>query len=516
MSFGPSAGSGGSPRGQLLEASDGWLYGTTSGGGSNGYGTVFTLSKTSNSSTVLHSFNDGYSPCGGVVEAKDGSLCGTTSRGVSYSGTVFKLNKDGRGYTLLHLFPAFSGDGAQPMASLTAGKGGVLYGTTLGGGATGNGTAFSLTPDGSNYTVLHSFAGATGGFDGSSPGAGLCQGLDGALYGTTQAGGSNDLGTIFKLNADGTGYAVLHHFSGGTVDGRLPYSGLIQGNDGLLYGTTYYGGTNDLGTVFRLGTNGGAYSVLMSFAGGTRGDQPFAGLVQATNGLLYGTTRYGGSNDGGTVFKLSTDGSGFGILHSFTGINGEGSQPLAALLVGSDGALYGSTFWGGAYATNGVTGTLFKMFDSGPPIMITVLGANPLTNQYRTPYVDPGATAWAPGFGLASFTTNSTVNTNVVGLYRVQYVATDLVGNSATNTRMVIVQQPAPPIILGETFAGKQFQVSFSGPDGQPYSVLATTNLLLPLSSWAVLTNGTFAGPASFIDTATASNRARFYKIRSP
>ena len=371
LSFGPLLQSGSWPRGQILEASDGWLYGTTYGGGTNGTGTLFKISKTGVGFTRLHSFTDGYFPCGGLVEANDGTLCGTTSSGgVNNSGTVFKLNKDGSGFTLLHVFPSSTGDGAQPAAGLTSGKGGVLYGTTFGGGATNRGTVFSLNPDGSGYTNLHNFTG-TNGADGSYPFANLCQGLDGAVYGTTQAGGSNDLGTVFKLNPNGTGYAILHHFSGRSVDGRLPLGGLVQGSDGLLYGTTSYGGTNDLGTVFKLGTNGGSYAVLRSFTGYPLEYQPFAGLVQGAGGVLYGTTRFGGSNDGGTVFKLGTDGGGYAVLHSFSGMGGDGSQPLAALSLGTDGALYGSTYWGGDYATNGVGGTLFRLFSSYPQIVIT-------------------------------------------------------------------------------------------------------------------------------------------------
>jgi uncharacterized repeat protein (TIGR03803 family) len=371
LSFGPLPQSGSSPRGQLMEGSDGWLYGTTYAGGTNGSGTVFKIGKTGVGFARLHSFADGDFPCGGLVEANDGTLCGTTSSGGAYhSGTLFKLNKDGSEFTLLHVFPSSTDDGAQPVASLTTGKGGVLYGTTFGGGAANSGTVFSLNPDGSSYTNLHNFTG-TNGADGSFPFASLCQGLDDALYGTTQAGGSNDLGAVFKLNPDGTGYAILHHFSGGTVDGRLPLGGLVQGSDGLLYGTTYYGGTNDLGTVFKLGTNGGVYAVLRNFMGGSQGNQPFAGLVQGVDGVLYGTTRYGGSNDGGMVFKLSTDGSGYTALHNFSGMGGDGSQPLAALLLGTDDALYGSTYWGGDYTTNGVSGTLFRLFSSYPQIVIT-------------------------------------------------------------------------------------------------------------------------------------------------
>jgi len=374
LSFGPTTQSSSSPRGQLIEGSDGWVYGTTYSGGTNGSGTVFKISKTGVGFTQMHSFTDRDFPYGGLVEANDGALYGTTSGGgINGSGTVFKLNKDGSGFSLLHVFPSSTGDGEQPQANLTLGNGGVLYGTTVSGGAANRGIIFRLNPDGSGYTNLHSFAGASADGDGSFTFASLCQGFDGALYGTTQYGGSNDLGAVFKLNPDGTDYAILHHFSGGPVDGRFPLGGLAQGSDGLLYGTTYYGGANDLGTLFKLGTNGGAYAVLRAFTDGIQGNQPYTGLVQDADGTLYGTTRYGGSNDGGTVFKLNEDGSGYTVLHSFSGLGGEGSQPLAALLVGTDGALYGSTYSGGDYTANGVGGTLFRLFASNPQVVITSL-----------------------------------------------------------------------------------------------------------------------------------------------
>ena len=438
LSFGPSAVFGSTPRAPLSEASDGWLYGTTSSGGTNGFGTLFKVRRTGLNFTLLHSFSEAYFPYSRLVETADGSLWGTASSGPGNAGTIFKLNKDGSGFALVHLFSSAPSDGAQPMAGLTLGPGGVLYGTTISGGASNLGTVFAIDPASSNYTVRYSFMGPTNGPDGSAPGASLCLGTDGALSGTTQTGGSNDLGTVFKLNGDATGYTVLHHFTGAAGDGRLPLSGLVQSSDGMLYGTTYYGGANDLGTVYTLSTNGLNYSVLFSFTGADQGYEPYGGVVQGTDGRLYGTTRYGGSKDGGTVFALNTAGNGFTVLHSFLGTGGDGSQPFADLLRASDGALYGSTYWGGDYATNGVNGTLFRMYSL------------------------------------------------------------------------------VPPVILGQGLVDGHFQVSFSGPDGQPYSLLASTNVSLSPDQWMVLTNGTFSGPASFTEPAAAQGQAWFYRLRSP
>lgn len=372
LSLGALPQSGSSPRAQLLEGSDGSLYGTTYGGGTGGSGSLFKIRKDGSGFTTLHSFTGTDFPCSGLVEAGDGSLCGTTpGGGSSLLGTVFKVARDGSGFTVLHAFPSGAGDGEQPVAGLAKGSSGVLYGTTFGGGSSHRGTVYRLNADGSGYSALHSFAGTTNAGDGSFPYAGLCCGPDEVLYGTTRSGGHNDQGTLFKLNPDGSGYAVLHHFSAGPNDGRMPLGGLVRGSDGFLYGTTYYGGAGDLGTIFRLDTNGGNYAVLRSFTSASEGIQPFSGLVAGNDDFLYGTARYGGVNDGGTVFRIHSDGTGYTVLHRFSAIAGDGSEPLAPLLIGSDGALYGSTYWGGAYATNGASGTLFRIFSSPAQVIAT-------------------------------------------------------------------------------------------------------------------------------------------------
>ncbi len=498
----------------LLQGSDGRLYGTTSAGGMSNIGTLFSLGTNGSDYAIICSFNstNGSIPYGPLLEGADGSLYGTASSGgANGSGTVFAIGKEGNGFHILHDFGSTAGDGRTPLAGLVKGSDGALYGTTASGGSGRVGTVFKLKQDGSSYSVLHAFVGFAGP-EGSFPFTKLLSGSDGVLYGTTAYGGANGLGVLFKVHTDGSGYTVLHSFMG--PDGRPPLAELIEGNDGMLYGTTYYGGTNDFGTVFVMNKDGTAYRVIYNFTGDGEGSEPFAGLVQGAQGTLFGTTRYGGTDDLGTAFRLNADGSGYTVLHSFTSTNGDGAEPGAALLVASDGALYGTTLLGG---TSG-EGTVFKLFCNigTSPLVIQILGDNPLTNECHSPFVDPGATVLEDGSGLATFSTNSTVNPNSPGLYSIQYIATDLDGNAATNTRAVIVQQSTPPVILSQTILDGRFQLSFSGPDNQSYSILATTNLLLPLANWTVLTNGTFTGPATFMDTATADHPARFYKVRSP
>ncbi|MGH9364816.1 MAG: choice-of-anchor tandem repeat GloVer-containing protein, partial [Thermoanaerobaculia bacterium] len=178
-----------------------------------------------------------------------------------------------------------------------------LYGTTYYGGTStcsypGCGTIFKINTSGSTFTTLHSFAGS----DGTLPWAGLIQATDGNLYGTTLFGGASNHGTIFKIDTSGTLFATLHSFT--STDGAGPYGGLIQGTDGNLYGTTAGGGASGYGTIFKIDTSGTTFTTLHSFAG-SDGANPYAGLLQATDGNLYGTASAGGSGEGGVVFRIS-------------------------------------------------------------------------------------------------------------------------------------------------------------------------------------------------------------------
>jgi uncharacterized repeat protein (TIGR03803 family) len=352
------------PRAGLIQGPDGTLYGTTSQGGSANLGTVFQMASDGSGFTVLHSFTgaptDGQSPLAGLIQDLDGTLYGTTSLGGTANlGTVFRLAPDGSGFTLLHSFSSAPTDGQHPYAGLIQGPDGTLYGTTYQGGSNGNGTVFRLAPDGSGFTLLHRFTGT----DGGAPSAGLIQGPDGTLYGTTFYGGFADRGTVFQMAPDGGGFTLLHSFTDAPTDGRYPYAGLIQGPDGTLFGTTLEGGSagSTFGTVFQMAPDGSGFTLLHSFTDArTDGQNPYAGLIQGLDGTLYGTTSQGGSNLIGTVFRLAPDGSGFTLLHTFTGAP-DGQSPYAGLIQGPDGTLYGTTSSGG-YADQG---TIFQLVPDG-------------------------------------------------------------------------------------------------------------------------------------------------------
>src|SRR5208337_3389753 len=276
-------------------------------------------------------------PQAGLVQGSNGNFYGTTYHGGTNNyGTVFKINTNG-GLTSLYSFTG-GNDGANPQAGLVQGSDGNFYGTTYQGGTNNDGAVFKIRTNG-GLSSLYSF---TGGNNGANPQAGLVQGSDGNFYGTTYQGGTNNYGTVFKINTNG-GLTSLYSFTGGN-DGANPQAGLVQGSDGNFYGTTYQGGTNNYGTVFKINTNGGLTS-LYSFTGGNNGANPQAGLVQGSDGNFYGTTYQGGTNNYGTVFKIRTNG-GLSSLYSFSGGN-DGANPQAGLVQGSDGNFYGTTYQGG-------------------------------------------------------------------------------------------------------------------------------------------------------------------------
>ena len=229
------------------------------------------------------------------------TLYGTASQGGNNSnGTVFKLDPAGVSFAVVHHFDGNVGDGRFPYSELLLGDDGLLYGTTYGGGSQFQGTVFKLNTDGTSYTLLHQFAEVAG--DGTGPLTGLAQDLDGILYGTTSRGGSNDRGTIFKLSTNGTDYVVLHSFGDYAGDGDAP-AGVVPGSDGMLYGTTTDGSSGGFGTVFRLNKDGTGYEPLCRF-NGSNGKTPVGGLVQGGDAAFYGTTTYGGDMGFGTVFRL--------------------------------------------------------------------------------------------------------------------------------------------------------------------------------------------------------------------
>jgi uncharacterized repeat protein (TIGR03803 family) len=316
---------GGNPLDGLTLDSAGNVYGTTNAGGASTYGVVFKVAKTG-VETVVHEFTggtDGAYPQGGLVRDTGGNFFGTTTAGgVSNNGTVFGFTAAGK-EGLLYSF-AGGTDGAVPQAGLTLDAAGNLYGTTSAGGLYGNGTVFKIArpAKGGKWieTVLYNFGTGT---DGSIPVASVAFDKSGNLYGSTSAGGTYALGTIFQLVPSGSTWTenILHNFQDAD-DGAVPYGGLISDASGNFYGSATEGGTGGGGTIFELTSDAGVwtFNVIYSNPGwGISGS--FRNLILDASGNLYGTTHCDGANDAGTVYKLSpASGSWtYTSLYVFTG-----------------------------------------------------------------------------------------------------------------------------------------------------------------------------------------------------
>jgi uncharacterized repeat protein (TIGR03803 family) len=377
------------PYAGLVQGADGNFYGTTLSGGAskncgvNSCGTVFQVTP-SGTLTTLHNFDgaDGEEPIAGLVQATDGNFYGTTDGGGAdgYDGTVFSISTTGT-LTTLHSFDGT--DGSQPYAGLVQGADGNYYGTTLEGGANNNtcnppfgcGTVFTITPGGI-LTTLYAFDG----MDGDYPDSELVQATDGSFYGTTAGGGANGHGTVFKITTSGK-LTTLHSFD--LADGGNPHAGLVQGTDGDFYGTTMSGGgfratcqarfLTGCGTVFKI-TPSGKLTTLHSFDGAD-GTYP-GGLVQASDGNFYGTTAEGGASTNynfnecgygcGTVFKVTPSGT-LTTIYSFCSKKQndtclDGNAP-SVLIQDTSGMFYGTTAGGGINSSNACVfgcGTVFR------------------------------------------------------------------------------------------------------------------------------------------------------------
>ena len=338
---------------------------------------VAAYAQTFNALTSFDGANGAF-PFSSLVQGVDGDFYGTTNAGgISVTecaqgcGTVFRVTPSGR-VTTLYSFCAQSNcpDGQNPSASLVLASDGNFYGTTpVGGTKNGGGTVFRITRGGV-LTTLHNF----GTSDGYSPSGGLVEGSDGNLYGATALGGNRyaDAGTVYKISLAGS-LTTLYTFSGS--DGKRPAGALIQGSDGNFYGTTEQGGTNNDGEVFKI-TPKGTLTVVYSFcslANCLDGIQPTAAVVQGTDGNFYGTTAPGAGlqctgSECGTIFKLTPQGV-LTTLYTFCQLPGcsDGYTPYAGLAEATDGNLYGVTAQGGhgGPVCVGGCGTVFEVTPDG-------------------------------------------------------------------------------------------------------------------------------------------------------
>jgi uncharacterized repeat protein (TIGR03803 family) len=435
----------------------------------------------------LFGFNliDGYGSAGETFAVSGGVLYGTTEGGNtnencnpglqgSGTGTIFKINTDGTGFTNLYNFSSdaiyfnscANSDGAEPKAGLVLCSN-ALYGTAYTGGAYGNGTIFRINTDGTSFTNLHSFSAMTGGCnnDGDRPAANLIL-CSNTLYGTATEGGDYGWGTVFRINTDGTCFTNLHSFTDDedpdNPDGAMPYGCLVLSGN-TLYGTTTSGGSGSGqggGIIFRVNTDGTGYTNLYNFStpsdpGGINADGAFptAGLTLVSN-TLYGMAPGGGSYGGGTIFKINTDGTGFTDLFDFGIVVG------GNVVAGGGGNLI--------YANN----VLYGMADD----LIFAIHTD------------------GTGFGIVDY--NSACACNDINTCAGDFLT--LSGNTfyfgapnSTNSWGALYSlAPSRPVINGIVLnTNSTVTISCSGDADLPYLMQATTNLAPPISWQTISTN---------------------------
>ena len=363
------------------------------------------------------------SPAAPLTLGRDGNFYGTTSAGRTY-GTIFRMTSGGS-LTTLHALTA--SEGSSPTGGVIFASDGYLYGTTNQGGTNSDGTIFKVSTSGA-FTKLHDFSGTS---DGAQPVGKLVQASDGNLYGVTNLGGANSCGSIFQITTSGT-LTDFHDFNC-SIDGGNPKDGLIQATDGNLYGTTSGRGAAGSGTVFRIGLDG-TFNVIHSF-GSTEGGSPYAALIQASDGNFYGTTHQGGSGGFGTVFKLTSNGV-LTTLHSFTGTDGK--NPSAPVTEGSDGNLYGTAYGGG----DAIYGAMFVVTPSG---------------QFTRLHSFTGSGGQYPEAALVENPAGTFIGTASLGglnnkgvVYSLQYTAPPIPGPSINTSGVVPVFGTSPVVQSGE------------------------------------------------------------------
>jgi uncharacterized repeat protein (TIGR03803 family) len=513
-----TGGSDGRGASGLAQGTNGVLYGSTYYGGHSSWGTIFTLTADGAFTTLVTLMEtNGSNPTAAPVQGADGRLYGTTFAGGALgSGTVFAMTADGTLATLYSLDG--ESDGANPSGPLAQGADGNFYGTANSAGANGYGCVFRVSPGGA-FTNLYSF---TGGVDGQFPVGGLALGTDGNLYGLTSNGGATWHGNFFQITPGGT-LTTLYSFTGGT-DGGSPSGTLVRGSDGNFYGTAAVGGLGQRGTVFKL-TPSGALTTLHAFGNLAIQDgiYPSGGVVQSSDGNLYGTTSADYKSGYGTLFRVAPDGSGFATLLYFDGCD-DGSHPQTALMEDAAGYLYGTTSAGGPCRTS--QGTLFRLASGCSPqiteqpasqavaiganvqFSVAVTGARPFTYQWQR-----NGTNLLDG-GNVSGSTNFCLTLNIVSLADAATYSVNL-----TNALGPLTSTPAhltllcPPVFLSAIQSNCLLSLTYSAIPGQKYRLQYKTNVLT--------TNWTFLGPSVFptSNAITAydnlcTNVQRFYRVQ--
>jgi uncharacterized repeat protein (TIGR03803 family) len=482
-----------------LIVNDGVIYGATTQGGAFDLGMVFTMGTNGANFSSVHDFNDGSSP--NELLLAGGTLYGTTHFGGNAYGLIYSVNTSGSGYKVIYNFTN-SPDAQFPWGGLTLG-GATLYGTTSAGGTNNAGTIFKIDTNGQNYAVLYSLTNTP---DGANPQGRLL--LNGAtLYGTTYAGGSNSLGTVFKISTNGTGYSVIYNFSNAPA-ATAPEVGLaFAGN--TLYGITTGGGTASAGALFQLATNGTGFAITHSLTN-TDGLSP-QGPLTVNNNLLYGTALSGGTGGGGTIFQVATNGANFTVLKNFTNVL-TGVNPKGTLALDGN-AIYGIANYNGP----GGRGVAFRLVPApvitAQPQGLTATNGNPASFTVAVSDEFPLAYQWY--FNTNTFLagqTGSTLNLTGVGNGNAGYYTVVITDNAGS-----VTSSPALLTVIGSPVITAQPQ-SLTVTNGNPatFTVSATTPAGTTLTyQWYFNTNTVIAGQTnnSYAIPLVLSNNAGAYTV---
>lgn len=487
----------------MAQGFDGNIYGATTSGGQYGYGAIFVITP-AGGLTLLHSFNftDGDGPQGGITMGLDGNFYGTTyqgggANGAISAGTIFKITPGGV-FTHLYSFTN-STDGAYPRTPPVMAPDGNLY------GCTGNGTQYALyrITTAGVFTVMTTLPNQT-----YSP---LLVGTDGNLYGTTLYGGTYNEGTLFKFVPSSKALTILHSFN----TERGVSGPLIQGSDGAIYGTASIGGTGSSGAIYRI-TTGGTYKVIYNFttAGTSDGRIPQNGGVQGSDGFLYGIASTGGALGLGTLFKVSTAGTGFTLLHSFQTATGD--TPSSALLLHTNGTIYGQAEHGG---THTAYGAMYSFTTTMKPFVrpLVLVSAKVGGTVHLLGQGFPTATAVDFGSTAATFTiSNAThiVAKPVAGSTTAQITVKEPSGNLLSLLKFKIAptitsfSPTAGPVGSTVTITGMSLSqataVKFGAVAATAFTINSNTQITVTVPTGAVSNKISVTTPGGGASTATA------------
>jgi len=501
---------------------DGTLFGVSTNGG--GFATLYAFTNG----------NDGAHPIAGFILSGN-TLYGTAKgAGSSSNGTVFAINTDGTGFAILHSFSASetnsdglgtNSDGAYPSAGLIL-SGGTLYGATEFGGSQAFGTVFAVNTDGTGFTNLHNFTNRS---DGAEPYGGLIL-LGNTLYGTASYGGSSGNGTVFAVNTDGSDFAPLYAFSALDAatettngDGASPSGPLILSGN-TLYGTADFGGAAGNGTVFAVNTDGTGFAILHTFSATETnsdglsfngdGAYPNGGLILSGN-TLYGTAQNGGSSGNGTVFAVNTDGTGFTTLYDFSG-GSDGALPAYGLILSGD-TLYGTAMEGGSAGWGTVFGLGLQPASTPQGSLQVTIAPSGAVNAGAGWQVDNGPTN-ASGATIANLSVgNHLVSFTSVSGWTTPASQTVAINNGATTTASGVYKiSPPNSAVLALQINGSGTIQHTAWPTelviGKTYTVTAAPKSGNLFSNWA----GGTSPPYSVLSASLGGGRARSSRLPLP